>query len=230
MFFALGTFLLLQTQTTQAAGIIPPLVREIPGVQRRDLTVIPAACQTGCAPFQPFLTGQNCSTTSCCSPAFEQGYFDCFMCVGTGSNATDFSIAQEYVDVLITACRSVGADLPVLTLPGQNPNRTLVSELPPGASTIPVFPNQPGASQSGGVPSGSRSVPSSLTSGSASLSQSENSVSSSAPVQSTVTMPPSATSPAPSPSGSAPPNAAVKIHATGLTVGLGISVLLGFLV
>ncbi|KAK7061295.1 hypothetical protein R3P38DRAFT_2828688 [Favolaschia claudopus] len=206
MFFALGTLLLLQTQTTQAAGIIPPLAREIPGVQRRDLTVIPAACQTGCAPFQPFLTGQNCSTASCCSPAFEQGYFDCFMCVGTNSNATDFSIAQEFVDVLITACRSVGSDLPVLTLPGQNPNRTLVSELPPGASTIPVFPNQPDAVRSSSTTTTEASTPTTTRSA------------------------PSATSPAPSPSGSAPPNAAVKIHATGMTVGLGISVLLGFLV
>ncbi|KAJ7367805.1 hypothetical protein DFH08DRAFT_6094 [Mycena albidolilacea] len=146
---AFGALSLLHTQLVHAAGI-PASARHIPGLRvvARDLPVIPTACQVGCAPFAPFFGGESCPVTQCCSTLFEAGYFECFKCVGTSTNATDFSVAQEYVDVLMTSCIAEGFTLPVLTLPGQNPNRTLVSALPPGASAIPVFP----AEGSGSVP------------------------------------------------------------------------------
>lgn len=55
---AFGAFSLLQTQPVHAAGI-PASVRHIPGLRvgARDLPVIPAACQVGCAPFGQFFGG-----------------------------------------------------------------------------------------------------------------------------------------------------------------------------
>ncbi|KAF8211635.1 hypothetical protein K438DRAFT_1752331 [Mycena galopus ATCC 62051] len=138
---AVGTLSLLQTQNVHAAGVIPALARRIPGLRvGRDLPVIPTTCEADCEPFAPFLTGATCPVTECCSTGFQTGYADCFICVGNATDATDFTIAQEYVDVLTTSCIAEGVALSAITLPGQNPNRALFSSLPPGASTIPVFP------------------------------------------------------------------------------------------
>ncbi|KAF7330853.1 hypothetical protein MVEN_02424700 [Mycena venus] len=233
---AFGALFLLQAQTVHAAGIIPASARSISGLRvgARDLPVIPAACQANCTPFAPFLTGVGCPVTECCSKIFEAGYFDCFKCVGTATNATDFTIAQEYVDVLTTSCISEGFPLPVLTLPGQNPDRTLVSALPPGASGLPVFPAEPGANSVSGASPISGSTPGSSASG-ASQSVNPPSGSSSAPPQSTVTAPPSPTSSAPSApssSGTAPPSAGVRVRSDPYmpVVGLGFAALLVLLV
>ncbi|KAJ7265907.1 hypothetical protein B0H12DRAFT_1100073, partial [Mycena haematopus] len=192
----------------------PPAARRIPGLRlgARDLPVIPATCQADCAPFAPFLNGATCPATDCCSPAFDFGYADCFACVGNATHATDFSIAQEYVDVLITSCLAEGFTLPVLTLPGQNPNRTLFSALPPGASAIPVFPAEG---------SGSFSTP----------PQSHSLLQSGAVSQSTVTAPPtssSAPTSSPSPSSTAPPSAGVRVR-SGPYVGVGFVAVLALL-
>ncbi|KAJ7477228.1 hypothetical protein B0H11DRAFT_2234696 [Mycena galericulata] len=130
----LGAILLAQTATG-----FPSSVRRVQGLRSRSLSDIPAACQADCSPFGPFLAGASCPVTECCSTVFEGGYFGCFLCVGNSTHATDYSIAQEYVDVLTTSCFAEGFTLPELTLPGQNPNRTLATALPPGASTIPIF-------------------------------------------------------------------------------------------
>jgi hypothetical protein len=59
---ALGiSLLLLQAQTVvYGAGIVPSSARRIPGLRLRgrNLPVIPAACNTGCTPFAPFLGGE----------------------------------------------------------------------------------------------------------------------------------------------------------------------------
>ncbi|CAK5263037.1 unnamed protein product [Mycena citricolor] len=113
---------------------------EIRGLKlKRELTEIPTTCQAGCAPFGPFLTGASCSVTQCCLSAFQKGYFNCFTCAGTAVNATDYTLAQEYVDVLTTSCIGEGMALPVLTFPGQDQNRALATALPPDASAVPVF-------------------------------------------------------------------------------------------
>ncbi|KAJ7666520.1 hypothetical protein B0H17DRAFT_1210565 [Mycena rosella] len=130
----LGSLYLVQTV---AGG--PSSVRRIQGLNSRSLPAIPAACQAGCEPFTPFLAGATCPVTECCTAIFEQGYFKCFSCVGSALKATDFSVAQEYVDVLTTSCLSEGFTLPELTFPGQNPGRTLATALPAGASNIPIF-------------------------------------------------------------------------------------------
>ncbi|KAJ6516393.1 hypothetical protein C8R45DRAFT_243268 [Mycena sanguinolenta] len=238
---AVGALSVLQTETVHAAGITA--VRRIPGLRARvgarDLPIIPTTCQDGCSPFQPFLTGATCPAAQCCTTAFDIGYADCFTCVGNATGATDFTIAQEYVDVLITSCLTEGFTIPVLTLPGQNPNRTLVSALPPGASTIPVFPAEGSIVR----PSASRTTEtrtqSATTASQSSLSQSvttaqSNSLSQSgtSPPQSTATAPPSSSvpisSPSASPSSTAPPNAGVQLRLDPY-VGLGFAAVLALL-
>nr|GAT46154.1 predicted protein [Mycena chlorophos] len=161
--FALWALLLFSCwQIATAANLARwqsrPMIPSVRRVFLRGLTDIPSTCSTDCAPFEPFLDGQTCPVTQCCSGAFETAYADCFKCVGVAINATDYTLAQEYVDVVNTACAAEGYTLPVVTLPGQNPNRTLASALPADASAIAVF---------GGSSSSASSVPSSTHSGSA---------------------------------------------------------------
>ncbi|KAJ7087299.1 hypothetical protein B0H15DRAFT_950179 [Mycena belliarum] len=227
--------------------------RRIPGLRSRSLPTIPSACQAGCAPFAPFLAGAACPVTQCCSSLFETGYANCFRCIGESIHATDFSIAQEYVDVLTTSCVAEGFPLAVLTLPGQDANRTLTTALPADASAIPVFPPASGsvvrsstapahsrsavtgtatASHSRG-PQISGSAPGSSTASGASKTASASAVFSSPPANSSsATAPPSlttvfASSGAPAPSPSAP-NAAPRsagLDTVAVVVVLALQVL-----
>ncbi|KAJ7179613.1 hypothetical protein C8R46DRAFT_1074265 [Mycena filopes] len=74
----------------------------------------PPQCDSSCDPINTIAQG---------------GYFDCLKCVGVADNATtaDFAIAQTDLDDFTVACSKVGFALPELTLPGQNPNRTLAT-------------------------------------------------------------------------------------------------------
>lgn len=200
--------------------------RRIPGLRSRSLPTIPSACQAGCAPFAPFLAGAACPVTQCCSSLFETGYANCFRCIGESIHATDFSIAQEYVDVLTTSCVAEGFPLAVLTLPGQDANRTLTTALPADASAIPVFPPASGSVISG-------SAPGSSTASGASKTASASAVFSSPPANSSsATAPPSlttvfASSGAPAPSPSAP-NAAPRsagLDTVAVVVVLALQVL-----
>ncbi|KAJ7499422.1 hypothetical protein FB451DRAFT_1385125 [Mycena latifolia] len=141
-----GTMFLAQT----VAGV-PGSARRVQALRPRNNINIPASCQAGCEVFTPFLAGASCPVTECCSMIFQTGYFECFKCVGVAINATDFSIAQEYVDVLTTSCIAEGIALPELTLPGQNSARTLATALPAGASSIPIFASGVPAAPSGSV-------------------------------------------------------------------------------
>ncbi|KAJ7122926.1 hypothetical protein C8R44DRAFT_784934 [Mycena epipterygia] len=232
LFTVFGTIFLVQA-VTGVPGSARVVLR---GLYSRSLPVIPAACQTGCAPFTPFLSGAACPVTQCCTTIFEAGYFECFKCVGAATNATDYSTAQEYVDVLTTSCTTEGFTLPELTFPGQNADRTLATVLPAGASTVPIFgPGSP-ASQSGSAISGSASAASqsvtassasqSAVSGSAVPSASASGSPSSASVaplsQSTATSPPSQTS-APASTTSAPSNSAAVLPRTQFEAVVGIS-------
>ncbi|KAJ7727921.1 hypothetical protein B0H16DRAFT_1589734 [Mycena metata] len=140
------TVALVLVQTVAGAGLIPTSARRTVGLRARSLPVIPKTCQTDCAPFGPFFDGAACAVTQCCSAVFQMAYFDCFLCVGNATGATDYTIAQDYVDVLTTSCIAENFTLPLLSLPGQDPNRTPTSVLPAGASAIPVFPAEGSAS------------------------------------------------------------------------------------
>ncbi|KAJ6463212.1 hypothetical protein C8R47DRAFT_1225164 [Mycena vitilis] len=246
---ALGISLFLLQTAVHGAGIVPPSARHIPGFRARDarsLPDIPASCQAGCAPFAPFLQGESCPVTQCCSDAFESGYFECYKCVGTAMNVTDFTVAQEYVDVVITSCKTEGFALPVLTLPGQDPNRALASALPAGASSVPVFassvvrPSVTTPPRTSSAPimttslllSPSPSPPLSLSPlsslpGSPSLSSIPGSPSPSLSQQSS-SQSSTATSPtsAAAPTGSAPPSAAVRLHRYTPLFSAGVALML----
>lgn len=56
------------------------------------------------------------------------------MCVGTALNATDYTQAQADLDQLIVSCYDYGYTLQELTLPGQNPSRTLSTSLLVGSA------------------------------------------------------------------------------------------------
>ncbi|KAJ7638399.1 hypothetical protein FB45DRAFT_902722 [Roridomyces roridus] len=204
-------------------------VAAIPRLHFRSLPDIPTSCQTVCTPFVPFLSGNSCAVAECCLPIFQLGYFDCFGCVGNATHVTDYTLAQEYVDVLTTSCLSQNISLPVLTLPGQNPDRTLATALPPGASSLPIFgpapsstsgtaTSRPSQSSSAAIspasqPSGTATFPASQSSGTATSPSSRSSGVSAAPSlsQTTITAPPSSASAA-GPSTSAPGNGARALH------------------
>ncbi|KAJ7179594.1 hypothetical protein C8R46DRAFT_1212138 [Mycena filopes] len=253
---AAAALVLALAQTVVVAGAGLPPARHIPGLRPRNLPVIPKTCQGGCAPFAPFFDGAVCPVTQCCSTAFQDGYFDCFLCVGNATDAPDFTIAQAYVDVLTTSCITEGVTLPLLSLPGQDPNRTPTSALPAGASAIPVFPAEGSASASGSAVRGSSTRTSSSStahtasasaspsasqlsgastsnSATASISGSASgsaSGSTTAPPQSTATSPPSQSSvSAPGPTTSAPPSAASRPRAPLQVLGLTFAGLLAVL-
>ena len=100
----------------------------------------------------------QCTLSQCCLASFENGFYSCDICVGT--NDTDYSTAQATLDskylpfyveeklrrslyafiALYDDCAGLGIQLPVLTFPGQNPNRTLSSvvQFPSSQATASV--------------------------------------------------------------------------------------------
>jgi hypothetical protein len=100
----------------------------------------------------------QCTFSQCCLASFESGFYNCDICVGT--NDTDYSTAQATLDskylpfyveeklrrslyafiALYDDCAGLGIQLPVLTFPGQNPNRTLSSavQFPSSQATTSV--------------------------------------------------------------------------------------------
>ncbi|KAJ7667522.1 hypothetical protein DFH06DRAFT_1322122 [Mycena polygramma] len=232
---ALGISLFLLQTAVHGAGIVPPSARHYPGLPRsrraqppRHPDVMPGWLRALCAvpsrrgaltlPFSHSFQRrthspdviQSCPVTQCCSDAFESGYFECYKCVGTAMNVTDFTLAQEYVDVVITSCKTEGFTLPVLTLPGQDPNRALASALPAGASSVPVFASvvRPSVTTPPRTSSAPIMTTSLLLSPSPSPPLSQQSSSSS---QSSTATSPTSTAAA-APTGSAPPSAAVRLH------------------
>ncbi|KAJ7727899.1 hypothetical protein B0H16DRAFT_246522 [Mycena metata] len=178
----------------------------------------PPQCDSSCDPINT-IAQQSCPITECCTPLFQSGYFECLKCVGIADNATtaDFALAQTDLDDFTIACSKEGFALPELTLPGQNPNRTLAT-----------------ASGVSGVPSSAKSISqitvSSLPSG---ILNSNSLPATSTISQKTVTSVPTQSSP-PSPAGpttsaSTTPNAAVH-HFTGLGMAfLGVVVTAGMM-
>ncbi|KAK7048335.1 hypothetical protein R3P38DRAFT_2868739 [Favolaschia claudopus] len=94
--------------------------------RRADLPNAPQ-CETTCDPVEDILATMSCPPSQCCTPLFQSSYFNCLKCVGTATNATkaDWAVAQADVDGLTIACSVQGFTLPELTLPTQDPNRTL---------------------------------------------------------------------------------------------------------
>ncbi|KAF7354884.1 hypothetical protein MSAN_01402900 [Mycena sanguinolenta] len=96
--------------------------------RRQDLPNAPQ-CDSTCDPVEDIISTGSCPPSECCTELFQADYFDCLKCVGEATNATmaDWTVAQNDVDALTVACSKEGFPLPELTLPTQNPNRTLAT-------------------------------------------------------------------------------------------------------
>lgn len=86
-------------------------------------------------------------------------YYNCFACVATTINLTDYTEPQSIIDgryfplyvkrrlgcswhifiELYDDCASLGFQIPVLTFPGQNPNRVLSSVVIPSQTTVSIL-------------------------------------------------------------------------------------------
>ncbi|KAJ7499419.1 hypothetical protein FB451DRAFT_1549047 [Mycena latifolia] len=99
------------------------------GSRQNDIPNVPPQCTSTCDPVTTILETKSCPPATCCMGLFQSDYFNCLECVGVAENATasDFAQAQALVDGLTVACSIEGFPLPELTLPGQNPNRTLAT-------------------------------------------------------------------------------------------------------
>ncbi|KAJ7047861.1 hypothetical protein C8F04DRAFT_1060307 [Mycena alexandri] len=164
----------------------------------------PPQCDSSCDPINT-IAQQSCPITECCTPLFQSGYFDCLKCVGIADNATtaDFALAQTDLDDFTIACSKEGFALPELTLPGQNPNRTLAT-----ASGVPSSTKSISQITVSSLPSGilnSSSLPATST-----ISQKTVT---SVPTQSSASSPPGPTT-------STTPNSAVH-HFGGLSMAMG---------
>lgn len=87
---------------------------------------LPPQCQSTCNPVLSAINS-NCPRSQCCTASFEQQLFDCFTCLANAASSSNFTTAQATVDELYDACATLGVSLPVLTFPGENPNRPLSS-------------------------------------------------------------------------------------------------------
>ncbi|KAG2130989.1 uncharacterized protein EDB93DRAFT_1255647 [Suillus bovinus] len=81
-------------------------------------------CASTCDPVNDEVN-DGCPITTCCTQTFETSYYNCLLCVGVASNATDYTQAQGDLDGLYVSCSDYGYSLQELTLPGQNASRSL---------------------------------------------------------------------------------------------------------
>ncbi|KAG1753231.1 hypothetical protein EDB19DRAFT_817590 [Suillus lakei] len=111
--------------------------------RRQSSGYVPSQCTSTCDPVNNEVNA-GCPITVCCAQSFETSYYDCLICVGTALNATDYTQAQVDLDQLYVSCYDYGYTLQELTLPGQNPSRTLSTSLLVGSaftSTITISPS-----------------------------------------------------------------------------------------
>ncbi|KAJ3570166.1 hypothetical protein NP233_g4587 [Leucocoprinus birnbaumii] len=116
--FAAASSLLGITHPNRALAVDGIAARQNPGNG-----TVPTACKSNCDPI-------NAET----------------QCVGGALNITDFRAAQAVLDDLIVQCDSRGLNVPKLTLPGIDPNRTLPSA--PATANLTALPLPTGASGS----------------------------------------------------------------------------------
>ncbi|KAG1858340.1 hypothetical protein C8R48DRAFT_834897 [Suillus tomentosus] len=101
---------------------------------KRQSSTVPPQCTSICDPVNDEVN-DGCPMTTCCTQSFETSYYDCLLCVGTALNATDYTQAQSDLDGLYVSCSDYGYSLQELTLPGQNPSRTLLTSSSARTST-----------------------------------------------------------------------------------------------
>lgn len=135
-------FALALSQIVQAT-LINPLPLAFRSLSSQNLVLrqtnienVPDACKPDCDPINTRVT-EGCSPQQCCTATFVTGYFNCLKCVGGALNATDFTPAQQVLDDLTAQCDARGLNVPKLTLPGINPNRTLPTVTIPPSNAVP---------------------------------------------------------------------------------------------
>ncbi|KAG1753230.1 hypothetical protein EDB19DRAFT_817660 [Suillus lakei] len=104
---------------------------------KRQSSSVPSQCTSICDPVNNEVNA-GCPITACCTQSFETSYYNCLLCVGTAVNATDYTQAQADLDQLYVSCSDYGYSLQELTLPGQNPSRTLSASTIVGTSPTSV--------------------------------------------------------------------------------------------
>ncbi|KAJ7929112.1 hypothetical protein B0H13DRAFT_2181578 [Mycena leptocephala] len=114
------------TSIPRLAGFSPRLALAL-NSRQSGLPAVPPQCVSTCEPVNTILETNSCPPAECCTKSFQSEYFGCLKCVGLAANVTnaEWAQAQTLVDALTVACSIEGFTLPELTLPGQNPNRTL---------------------------------------------------------------------------------------------------------
>jgi hypothetical protein len=109
--------------------------RQIPNLQ------VPAQCESTCDPVNAIIgEDDQCTVGQCCNANFAQGYFDCFKCVGGELQIKSWNLPQKFLDGLVVQCSRKNIQLPLLSFPGQNPNRVLSTNAPAPPATKSVPP------------------------------------------------------------------------------------------
>ncbi|KAH8829969.1 hypothetical protein DL96DRAFT_1591138 [Flagelloscypha sp. PMI_526] len=108
---------------------------------RQTIPDVPDKCKNPCDGVNAALA-LGCQPSQCCTKSFENDYRDCALCLGKAVNATgtDWAAAQSDLDQFVLACEAKGFNLTKVTLPDQNPSRTL-SSVPVGQSTVTSLPS-----------------------------------------------------------------------------------------
>ncbi|KAG1739904.1 uncharacterized protein EDB91DRAFT_372965 [Suillus paluster] len=117
-----------------SASYLTHTFRTLSSASYKRQSSVPSQCTPVCDPVNAEVNS-GCPITACCTQSFETSYYNCLLCVGTAMNATDYTQAQSDLDTLYLSCYDYGYTLQELTLPGQNPSRTLSTSLPVSSST-----------------------------------------------------------------------------------------------
>ncbi|KAF5357633.1 hypothetical protein D9758_007521 [Tetrapyrgos nigripes] len=121
---------------------------------------IPPACVSTCGTAPQTFT-QSCtpnfSASGCCVESFEMDLFNCYVCIGSVQNITNYAVPQQTLDQMIVACAAVGSPIQKLTLPGQDPNRALATSAGAGGSRPSTQTQTRSQSQSSSTQSQSQS-------------------------------------------------------------------------
>ncbi|KAK7471214.1 hypothetical protein VKT23_002623 [Stygiomarasmius scandens] len=132
MFMGLLAFLAFSFQCNLLSASFLPLQSSVGFLQTRQINIPPACTDTcGTAPQQV----QSCTPDTCCNNQFDTTLSNCYRCVGSAMNISDYSLPQQILDQLFNICAAAGSPVDEQTLPGQDPNRPLSSAPPVPSST-----------------------------------------------------------------------------------------------
>ncbi|KAF8883415.1 hypothetical protein BD779DRAFT_1472496 [Infundibulicybe gibba] len=153
------TLALVHLISTTAASTTAGDLFAIFDKEHEVLATVPSQCKAGCDTVSNMLD-KICKPSECCTTTLQMEYFNCFTCIGSATNQTDYSQVQGDIDRfniqamfnsgLFLQCQARGVQLPrPQAFPGQSPNRMVpsTSALPLVApSTLAPVPSVPATS------------------------------------------------------------------------------------